>query len=388
MKIGSFNIRGLGSWAKKDELMGLFLHHYLSLCCVQETKVVNFNDREEASIWKQRGFKWCAEGANGRSGGILTFWDEKKFSCSSCWGIGGAVVVNGRDRESGLEVCVINIYASCDFRERSLLWDIISMVVRQREEMCTCVFGDFNSILLEGERVGVGEGNSSRERRAFLDFIGSCNLIDVALQGREFTWYNSGGTCKSRLDRALVNEEWAVRWQDTVLHGLPRSVSDHCALVLATKSGDWGPRPFRFINAWKNDPGFMENVGDSWREGGIEGWGCFVLKEKLKRLKGVLKTWNSNQFGHLEGKVRELREELSELDRRDDNGGLNEIEALRRKEVMAKLILQLKNWKSLLAQKAKIKWLKEGDTNSRTFHRVLNRERCRNRITGLEIEGG
>lgn len=32
---------------------------------------------------------WCVEDALGRSGGILTFWDDRKFSCLSAWSIGG-----------------------------------------------------------------------------------------------------------------------------------------------------------------------------------------------------------------------------------------------------------------------------------------------------------
>lgn len=88
------------------------------------------------------------------------------------------------------------------------------------------------------------------------------------------------------IDRALINERWAERWQGLELGGLPRSVSDHCAIVLTTRRDDWGPKPFRFINAWLSNPRFREVVEGSWNEGGIEGWGSYVAKEKLKRLRG------------------------------------------------------------------------------------------------------
>lgn len=54
---------------------------------------------------------------------------------------------------------------------------------------------------------------------------------------------------------------------------------------------------------------------------------------------------------------------------------------------MAQLLVQLKDRKSVLAQKAKLNWLREGDVNSKVFHRAINRRRNSNGITGLEVEG-
>lgn len=54
---------------------------------------------------------------------------------------------------------------------------------------------------------------------------------------------------------------------------------------------------------------------------------------------------------------------------------------------MAHLILKLKQRKSFLAQRAKLKWLKEGGVNSRLFHRAIGRGRASNKISSLELEG-
>lgn len=112
-----------------------------------------------------------------------------------------------------------------------------------------CLYrGDFNSVRNEQERSGVGNVINRRDIRAFDDFIGEAQLFDLPLHGRNFTWYRPNERCKSR-DRFLVNEEWMLRWPHSTQKGLPRSVSDHCPLTLETKFTDWGPRPFRFINA-------------------------------------------------------------------------------------------------------------------------------------------
>lgn len=70
-----------------------------------------------------------------------------------------------------------------------------------------CVIRDFNAIRCEEERDGIGNGNESREMENFDGFINQNNLLDISLRGRVFTWYRSDGTCKSKLDRALVNDE-------------------------------------------------------------------------------------------------------------------------------------------------------------------------------------
>lgn len=55
-------------------------------------------------------------------------------------------------------------------------------------------------------------------------------------------------------------------------------------------------------------------------EGVIEGWGSFVFKEKLRRLKRVIREWNKEVFGDLDQKVREIRDELNLLYMRDEGG--------------------------------------------------------------------
>lgn len=50
MKIGSLNIRGLGSDAKKDEVADFLSKNNLDFCCLQETKMESFSDRDGRRI--------------------------------------------------------------------------------------------------------------------------------------------------------------------------------------------------------------------------------------------------------------------------------------------------------------------------------------------------
>ena len=85
----------------------------------------------------------------------------------------------------------------------------------------------------------------------------------------------------------LVSEERELVWGEVSLWALPRDVSDHCPLILKEGGWDWGPKPFRFNNHWLENGSFRGVVEGCWREQRVEGWMGYVLKEKLKGLKGI-----------------------------------------------------------------------------------------------------
>ncbi|KAL8477512.1 hypothetical protein ACS0TY_029705 [Phlomoides rotata] len=106
---------------------------------------------------------------------------------------------------------------------------------------------------------------------AFDDFIRDSGLIDLPLHGRTFTWYKPDGSCKSRIDRFLINNNWLNSWTNSYQKGLRRSLSDHCPIMLEIKVKDWGPKPFRFLTAWLKFPGFKDFVIAKWRSYDITG---------------------------------------------------------------------------------------------------------------------
>lgn len=58
----------------------------------------------------------------------------------------------------------------------------------------------------------------------------------MSREGNIFGTAMEGGS-KSRLGRALINELWASKRQETELRGLPRLVLD-CSIILLTKRDD------------------------------------------------------------------------------------------------------------------------------------------------------
>jgi len=82
--------------------------------------------------------------------------------------------------------------------------------------------------------------------------------------GRKFTWYRHNGTVRSRLNRAIVSDEWLLQWPGSKQYVLSRQVSDHCALVVKNSVIDWGPKPFRSFDVWQQYDGFKKVVKEVW----------------------------------------------------------------------------------------------------------------------------
>ncbi|XP_057444081.1 uncharacterized protein LOC130736256 [Lotus japonicus] len=191
----------------------------------------------------------------------------------------------------------------------------------------------------------------------------------------------------SRLDRVLVSHEWILSWPDSVQQVLDREISDHCPLLLRLARQDWGPQSFRALNCWLKDSRFKPFVESNWSLIQALGWGAFVIQEKLKCLKLSLRQWNKDIFGNITTKRKGIVKELNNLDKKAEEVSLNAEEVAKRKDLGAELWRLATLNESLLCQKARTSWIKEGDANTRFFHGMINWRRRGNSLFVLDLEG-
>ena len=69
--------------------------------------------------------------------------------------------------------------------------------------------------------------------------------------------------------------------------------------------------------------GFVDRVKTWWSSYPFTGSPSFVLASKLKALKEDLKYWNKHVFGDINLKQLQLMAELSQLDEKEERGGLS-----------------------------------------------------------------
>ncbi len=219
----------------------------------------------------------------------------------------------------------------------------------------------------------------------FQDWVDRCQLMDIPLSGRKFTWGNT--LCRSRLDRVLVQEQWWHSVDQMSLVGLDRHGSDHTPLILKFECLDWGPKPFRVVAAWWESLAFIDRVRAWWEELSQVYPEDFCFVRKMKALKDKLRIWNRDNFGVVGLQLKEKKSRLAKLEDLADNRTLqaHELEefvaltaAVREKDRRVELFWQ---------QKCRTRWIKGGDRNSGFFHRLVLYDRAGRLLSEVEVDG-
>lgn len=385
----TYNTRGIGGKVKRRAIRNLIQSEKVDFVCLQETKADLVNDGMCQSLWGNEEIEWIHSPAINHGGGILCIWRKGCFSvssvtCNPSWiGLKGRLL--GRDDDCVL----INVYAPCSFEGKRQLWGEISDWKTRNDANLCCIMGDFNSVRSEVERRGVGTVTSHHRRDSdmFNDFIETIEVVDIPLTRKKFTWVRPNGSAMSRLDRCMVSIGWLEAWPLSIQQAQDRDISDHCPILLKQLHLEWGPKPFRVLNCWQQDPRFDKFVPECWSKLDVQGRGLFVLKEKLKILKGNLKRWNSEIFGDVNTKKKETVDRINALELKAEVSPLLEEELAERKLLSVEFWRVSKLQESLLSQKSRIRWLREGDENSRFFHGMVKWRHRANSINGLLLNG-
>ncbi|XP_071741284.1 uncharacterized protein [Rutidosis leptorrhynchoides] len=194
----------------------------------------------------------------------------------------------------------------------------------------------------------------------FNDCINQIEIDDLRSSGFHFTWTkslrNPHCTTLKNLDRIMCNDEFGASYPQAFGMFLPYLISDHSPSILnIPNSLVKKKRAFRFMNHLAHKDDFLDIVKQRW-SGQVVGYKMFQVVSKLKLLKKdlIMLNWR--------------------------NG--NAIQAL----------LEYENAKKdesiLLQQKVKIKWLAEGDRNTRFFHNMLKKRKMKNKIDSICDDDG
>lgn len=97
--------------------------------------------------------------------------------------------------------------------------------------------------------------------------INHCELKEIHLQDRRFTWSNGQrNPTLERIDKAFCNVQWDLDYSDCSLWALSSSISDHCPLLLTGEERSRLPGRFTFENYWPLMSRYNEVVQETWSQ--------------------------------------------------------------------------------------------------------------------------
>lgn len=304
------------------------------------------------------------------------------------------MIVSNSDQEVTVEFSWLNnlhritfVYASVYQHSRRALWTQLRDLASYNGSWL--VLGDFNAVTGAHERMG-GNLKNRTACREFCEMIDDSNLIEIETTGSKFTWSNGRASryVESRLDRALCNSYWIDAWNNTSCFTLPRHHSDHNPIVVQCEDAiPRRPLPFRFKAMWSLHPDFHAMVDTIWRSEVSSSSALSKVMLKLKLLKSHLRVWNKNLFGDVNNNVRIAADNLERIQLDISRNGFSTEKFASEMAAHHFLEAALKYQASFLQEKARIKWLENGDRNTAFLHRMVKIRNANNGISMMTIDG-
>jgi len=114
----------------------------------------------------------------------------------------------------------------------------------------------------------------------------------------------------------------------------------------------------------------------------------FLLHKRLKHIKLKLKEWNKNDFGNIFVEKKAVEIKIQELNQALIIDGFEKVKS-------DQADIHHQEWENLSKQEeifwrqeSRVQWLKEGECNTRFFHRFTMANRAHNRISSIKDEDG
>ncbi|KAI0491962.1 hypothetical protein KFK09_026225 [Dendrobium nobile] len=371
--IASWNIRGFNNPSKVIACKHLIKAHKLDLICILENRIHlnsmddpwfttahkvfdsevsynNFNLSASGRIW----IKWAGD----RISFALTFFSSQLICGFVSYG-------------PAMSFFISAVYGSNYVDERLLFWQKLRSN-SPSPDIPWIIMGDFNCCRFQNEKA---EGSPLHFSRMgdFYSFIFDNQLIGLSSTGLFYTWFNHQieNSIHIKLDRALVNEAWIAKYSLSYYFVDKPLCSDHSPIVLKNGSSKPISNCFQFKKFWTSKDEYWCIIFYIFLEP-IMGNPLMDFSNKLRKLKASIKTKEWASTNAIQLSLHSLLEKqqalLNILDCDPTNPTLNVV----LKETNGDIAVLTTSWTSWVSQRAKAKWLKDGEDDLKFLYSKIH----------------
>ncbi|XP_020693670.1 uncharacterized protein LOC110107682 [Dendrobium catenatum] len=346
---------------------------------MNETKLSTF-DMKEVKMLIREGWDYVMVPSNGLSGGIialcntnLTEFSLLEFS-SQCI-IGDLSVCNKNKWRVAL------VYGNKDLYKRRDLWNILDL--HSSNELPMVIGGDLNCLTSREDKKGPKEMEA---------FFANNDYHDVRFIGPRFTWCNNndgGARNLERFDSCFLNSMALNSSNHLVVRHRARIASYHCPVIinfLELKSSN--SMFIKFEDVWTSYSAALAVVKNEWNKSFL-GSQSQIFNSKFKRVLKALFFWSKTKLKNLILLKDNLMEEILNLQTKESNTGwLTEEKCWILKAKGFELNSNMARLNTWWKQRAKVKWMEDGDNNSKFFHAFSSARRSLNKIVKIKDNDG
>eukprot|EP00253_Pinus_taeda_P035371 PITA_35371 len=373
------NIRGLGAGPKYLALKHIFYSARPKIILIQET----MHDRLSSISYFRKMFpSWymMAIDACGHSGGLAVLWNPLwiRTNAYKCF---AGIMISATFWGHRLPINVLNTYAP--YLHRYPFWDrfFSSDLCEIRSLM---IVGDMNFTLCPDEVWGGG-----KKMDPLADFLRNHllnrNLIDVAPSVLTHSWDNGrtgSAYIAKRIDRVIIHADILDSMGMPYLSIGNDSISDHRPIYIQWRHRLYKQRyPFKFDRTFLDDPALLLIVTDAWSAS------VFNLsssppsfRERMSFVRSKVKSWQLDKRRRDRLSLQKIQCELDHIYSSIDPNSLSFGTRCHIAELSRLKLQFLKQEESSWQLKSRALWLKEGDRNTKFFHKFANHRREMNVI--------
>ncbi|KAL4323977.1 hypothetical protein GQ457_11G027850 [Hibiscus cannabinus] len=377
-RLSELEVEGLGRLKKVRAVAKVLRKSYARVAFIQESKLGVLKPNISRRLLGRNFGEMEVSASSGASSGLISLWDTKFFVLERKVVLDRTIILVGQMKPFDLKCVLINVYAPNDPSERKAFFDCLSNHI-VAFQLPVVMGGDFNTVKTMDDRMGASTHTGSL--KCFEEFIQRNALIDLPLNGSEFTWFRGGiRTSASRLDRFLVSPEVLGCLNNAIQCSLSGGLSDHRPIVLKEMKVNDGLKPFKWFSHWMEEPDLVKCVETTALNSGGKDVGA-----TLREIKGAVKGWVKEFRNAQSGSYEELEMKLTELENRVIVDGWDPVLGSEIRSLKIELWSILRREEREWLQKSRLKWFQERDKNTKFFQLSATVRRNINRIEAITV---